>query len=81
MGRVDLIIGKCRSMAIAVIQNEYRMFYGEKKFDKKNLENKKKIDAGQKNDARGDDKLMFFLTRLTSENNVLLILIWQKITR
>ena len=60
MGRVDLIIGKCRSMAIAVIQNEYRMFYGEKKFDKKNLENKKKIDAGQKNDARGDDKLMFF---------------------
>ena len=48
MGRVDLIIGKCRSMAIAVIQNEYRMFYGEKKFDKKNLENKKKLMRAKK---------------------------------
>ena len=47
-------------ISIDVSQKIHRHIFLWKMHDKKNQGNKNKIYAGQKNDARGDDKLMIF---------------------
>ena len=49
---------------IVVSQKIRRHIFLSKMYDKKDQGNKKRFDAGQKNDARWDDKLMICLSYL-----------------
>ena len=54
--------------AIAAIYKYYKMILLQGNTFKKILENKKKFDAGQKNGARGDDKLKTFFKASNTQN-------------